>query len=136
MNNKIKKTIIWISVFSPLLFLFFLMFLGITGFFGPLPSFEELENPKNKQATEIYSADSVLLGKYYFENRNDVYFDKIPDHLIEALICIEDIRFYSHAGIDFKSLLRAVFGVLTGKSSSGGGSTITQQLAKMLFRKH
>ncbi len=133
MNNKIKKTIIWTSVFSPLLFLFFLMFLGITGFFGPLPSFEELENPKNKQATEIYSSDSVLLGKYYFENRNDVYFDQIPDHLIEALICIEDIRFYSHAGIDFKSLLRAVFGVLTRKSSSGGGSTITQQLAKMLF---
>ena len=56
------------------------------------------------------SSDSVLLGKYYFENRNDVYFSSLPKHLIEALICIEDIRFFNHSGIDFKSLLRAIIG--------------------------
>ena len=132
-NNTKKTFFIWTVVFSPVIFLLLLIFLGIVGTFGPLPAFEDLENPKNKQATEVYSVDSVLLGKYYFENRNDVHFSSIPNHLIEALICTEDIRFYNHSGIDFKSLLRAIFGVLTGKTSSGGGSTITQQLAKMLF---
>ncbi len=134
MNKRHKKIFfIWGATFSPVIFLLFLIILGGIGVFGPLPSFEDLENPKNKQATEIYSSDSVLLGKYWVENRNDVDFSSLPTHLIEALISTEDIRFYKHAGIDFKSLLRAIFGVLIGKSSSGGGSTITQQLAKMLF---
>lgn len=94
-----------------------------------LPSFEELENPKNALASEVYSSDGVLLGKYYSENRSNATFEELPDDLVNALIATEDIRFFKHSGIDLRGLLRAI----VGGGKKGGGSTITQQLAKNLF---
>ena len=100
------------------------------GGFGEMPDLDVLENPKTNLASEIFSADGKTLGKYYFnDNRTPVTFEEMPKHLIDALIATEDIRFYSHSGIDFKRTLSAT--LKFGKD--GGGSTITQQLAKLLF---
>ncbi len=121
----------WIAVF-----LFFtLLSLGWLGF---MPSFEELENPKSNQATEVISADGEILGFIGVENRSNVTYDELSPNLINALIATEDVRFYKHSGIDPRSLFRVLFKTLIGRhSSSGGGSTITQQLAKNLFpREH
>ena len=101
--------------------------------FGRMPNLKSLENPRSELASEIYSADGVLLGKYFRENRTPVDFKDLPQNLIDALIATEDVRFEQHSGIDAKSILRAVTGVLTF-SHSGGGSTLTQQVAKVLFR--
>jgi penicillin-binding protein 1A len=97
-----------------------------------MPTFEELENPKSNLASEIYSADGKLLGTYYIENRSNIHFRDLSPNLINALIAAEDIRFEKHSGIDGKALVRVVIGVLSG-NTRGGGSTITQQLAKNLF---
>jgi penicillin-binding protein 1A len=97
--------------------------------FEKLPTFEELESPENNFATEIISIDGQTLGKYAIENRTPVQFEDLPSHLVEALVATEDERFFSHAGIDFRGTLRAI--VKMGKG--GGASTITQQLAKLLF---
>lgn len=99
------------------------------GLFGKMPDIEELENPKTSLASEVYSADKVLMGKYYYENRANSEFKELPKSLINALIATEDVRFYKHSGIDIKALTRAL--VFLGKD--GGASTITQQLAKNLF---
>lgn len=99
------------------------------GVFGALPSFDELENPNSNLASEIYSADSVLIGKYYVDNRSNVSYEELPPYLVKALVANEDERFYDHSGIDFKRTLA----VLSGLGSRGGGSTITQQLAKNMF---
>ncbi len=131
--NKFKIAIIWTTVLAPFLVLFTLILLAKTEFFGELPSFDQLENPKNNLATEIISHDGVVLGKYFFENRSRVKYQEIPQDLVNALVATEDVRFYNHSGIDARALLRAVFGVLSGSSNTGGASTITQQLAKMLF---
>ena len=101
--------------------------------FGRMPNLKSLENPRSELASEIYSADGVLLGKYFRENRTPVDFKDLPQNLIDALIATEDVRFEQHSGIDAKSVLRAVTGVLTF-SHNGGGSTLTQQVAKVLFR--
>tara|TARA_Y100000766_G_scaffold285181_1_gene306873 strand:- start:7818 stop:10079 length:2262 start_codon:yes stop_codon:yes gene_type:complete len=131
-KNKIFS--VWLMVLSPIIILLLTIFLTSAGIFGTLPSFEQLENPKSNLATEIISSDGVVLGKYFFENRSNVkYFDVSP-MLINALLSTEDIRFRSHSGIDVRALIRAVKGIITG-SKSGGASTITQQLAKMLFTK-
>jgi len=94
-----------------------------------LPDIETLANPKINLATEVLSSDGRLLGAYYRENRSDVRYENLPQTLVDALIATEDARFRQHSGIDFRSLFRAV----TSLGSSGGGSTITQQLAKMQF---
>ncbi|MFK7903471.1 MAG: penicillin-binding protein 1A [Chitinophagales bacterium] len=121
--------LIWGGFFIGLLS-FFLLFWGISnGMFGELPSFIELESPKNSLASEVYSSDSVLLGKFYIENRSNVSYDEISPNLTKALVATEDVRFKEHSGIDFRSLMRAV--IRMGKD--GGASTITQQLAKNLF---
>ena len=110
--------------------LILLLFLSASwGFFGALPTFEELENPQKNLATEVISADGVTLGKYAFQNRTPVGFKELPDNLVNALIATEDERFYEHSGIDFRGTARAI--VKMGKG--GGASTITQQLAKNLF---
>ena len=132
MSRK-KVILIWLIVFSPFIGLFLTIYLTSFGVFGPLPTFEQLENPKNNLATEIISEDGVVLGKYFFENRSNIKFHELPENLISALISTEDIRYMSHSGIDVRSLARAVFGLLKGSGNSGGASTITQQLAKMLF---
>jgi len=112
----------------------YLLFHGIVNeWFGEMPTFEELENPETNLATEIISADGKILGTYYIENRSNVSYNDISPDLINALIAIEDVRFYEHSGIDKRALFRVAFGVFTGKSDKGGGSTLTQQLAKNLF---
>jgi len=123
---------LWILAFSPFFLLFGLIF--IIYVFGTLPKSQELENPKFAQATEIWSADTVLLGKYYNENRSNVSYDEISPMLIKALIATEDKRFYEHSGIDFNSLGRVVLKTLILRDEdAGGGSTLSQQLAKLLF---
>lgn len=121
-------SLLFLGVAIPVLF-----FVGIAlGWFGFMPTFEELENPKSNLATEIYSADSVLLGKYFIENRSNVHFQELSPNLVNALKATEDIRFETHSGVDGRAIMRVVFGLLTG-NHKGGGSTITQQLAKNLF---
>lgn len=114
-------------------FIALILFFTLTSFgvFGKLPDLQELENPKANLASEIYSSDGVVLGKYYIDNRTNVSYAQLPENLIQALIATEDERFYSHAGID----LRATFRALITLGKEGGGSTITQQLAKNMFNK-
>jgi len=101
--------------------------------FGGMPSLKALENPQSQLASEVYSEDGALLGKYYTENRTRVEISQVSPNVISALIATEDARFVKHSGIDARSVFRAVSGVLTGRLSSGGGSTLTQQVAKNLF---
>lgn len=122
---------IWRIFFGGLVFVILVFALTALGVFGKLPTFEELENPESNLATEVISIDGETLGKYYRENRTPVKFSELPDNLIEALVSTEDERFYEHSGVDFKGTLRAA--IKLGKD--GGASTITQQLAKMLFTK-
>jgi penicillin-binding protein 1A len=100
---------------------------------GDMPTFEELEDPRSLEATQVYSSNELLLGKYYRENRVNVDYEDISPYVIDNLVATEDERFFDHSGVDFQALGRVVKGVATGSSSQGGGSTITQQLAKMLF---
>lgn len=120
-----------------LLVLLFFTLLSL-GWLGFMPSFEELENPRSLQASEIISDDGQTLGYIGLENRSNISYDQISPNLINALIATEDVRFYRHSGIDLRSLGRVLFKTVIGrKGSSGGGSTITQQLAKNLFpREH
>jgi penicillin-binding protein 1A len=133
-KGKYLKAILWIwAGFGGFLLMTFLYFLAVNynflGLFGEIPSFKDLENPKNELATEIYSADGVLMGKYYRENRTPVSYEEISPYLINALVATEDIRFEEHSGIDLIALMR----VVASFGGGGGGSTLTQQLAKNLF---
>ncbi|MBD2699434.1 transglycosylase domain-containing protein [Spirosoma sp. BT702] len=103
--------------------------------FGGMPSLKALENPKSEEASEIYTYDQQLLGKYYIENRTPIEISQVSPNVTSALLATEDARFIKHSGIDPRSLFRAVGGFLTFRnaSSSGGGSTLTQQTAKNLF---
>ena len=141
MNNKKKSAStkshavrnLWI-IYGVLVFLVVLFFVCVaSGVFGTMPTFEELENPRTNLATEIYSADGKILGTYYVENRSNVRYAELSHYMPEALISIEDERFTEHSGIDTKALFRVAYGILTG-NKKGGGSTITQQLAKNLFK--
>ena len=137
-SNKKKDVKVYLIVLWSLFVLFglgiFLLFHGIVHeWFGDMPTFEELENPETNLATEIISADGKILGTYYIENRSNVSYEDISPYLVNALISIEDIRFYEHSGIDKRALFRVAKGLMTGHSDQGGGSTITQQLAKNLF---
>lgn len=130
---KVYLIVIW-TLFLLFALSIFLLFHGIVHeWFGEMPTFEELENPETNLATEIISADGKLLGTYYIENRSNVSYADISPDLIHALISIEDVRFYEHSGIDKIALFRVAKGIATGNSDQGGGSTITQQLAKNLF---
>lgn len=101
------------------------------GVFGKMPSLQELENPEADLASEIISADGLLMGKYYSENRSEVKFSEISPNVVHALIATEDERFYDHSGIDAQALAR----VILTAGTQGGGSTITQQLAKMILKQ-
>ena len=127
-NFKKYLILFWGIISVVFLIIFLLFYTTSTGGFGALPTFEELENPQTNLATEVISTDGVTIGKYAKENRTPVKFNELPDNLINALVATEDERFYEHTGIDFKGLARAIL-----KPGSGGASTITQQLAKMLF---
>lgn len=123
---------IWSIVLLGIISVFSLFILISLGAFGKLPTFDELENPQSALATQVISADSVILGVYYSENRSNILFEELPDNLVHALIATEDERFYDHSGIDFIAIGRVMRGLVTGEYA-GGGSTITQQLAKNLF---
>ncbi|MFL2568416.1 MAG: transglycosylase domain-containing protein, partial [Flavobacteriales bacterium] len=135
MKTRKKVIFIWLIILSPFILVFSLVSLASFEFFGPLPTFDQLENPQNNLATEIISADSVVIGKYFFENRTSAVREDIPEQFINALLSTEDIRYRDHSGIDVRALFRAIYGVFSGKGQSGGASTITQQLSKMLFTK-
>ena len=128
-NSKRHIKTFW-KLFSLGLFLiFFIFLLASWGIFGDLPDETSLENPEKNLATVIISSDGVTLGKFYKENRTPVQFEELPEHLINALIATEDVRFYNHSGIDARGTVRA-FAFLGNR---GGASTITQQLAKLFF---
>ncbi|MCF8228351.1 MAG: transglycosylase domain-containing protein [Bacteroidales bacterium] len=130
---KISLTTKFWLIFTLGLSMLVVFFIGVSNeWFGPMPTFEELENPESNLASEIYSADGKLLGTYYIENRSNIHYRELPPHLVNALLAIEDIRFENHSGVDMKALFRVAYGVLSG-NDRGGGSTLTQQLAKNLF---
>lgn len=119
----------WLLFFAGVLSILFVFLLAGWGVLGPMPSFEELENPETNLATEVISSDGQTLGKYFKENRTPVNYEDLPGHLVNALVATEDERFYSHSGIDAKGTARALIYL----GDKGGASTITQQLSKLLF---
>jgi penicillin-binding protein 1A len=119
----------WLLFFAGVLSVLFVFLLAGWGVLGPMPSFEELENPETNLATEVISSDGQTLGKYFKENRTPVNYEDLPGHLVNALVATEDERFYSHSGIDAKGTARALIYL----GDKGGASTITQQLSKLLF---
>jgi penicillin-binding protein 1A len=104
----------------------------LLSFFGGMPDLKDLENPKSELASELYSADGILLGKYFRENRTPISYDELSENLINALLATEDVRFEHHSGIDMKATLAVPYYLL--KNDKRGSSTITQQLAKNLFK--
>ena len=130
-KKKISKWF-WILVISPFALLMFLVLL--VWMFADIPSFAELENPDNKLATQIIAEDGEILTTFQIENRTYVSYDELSENLVHAAVATEDVRFYRHSGIDFIGLGRVLFKtILLSNSSQGGGSTITQQLAKTLY---
>ncbi len=121
--------LLWLLVFSPALGILFMLNIAND---ESLPDILELENPKTDLASVILTSDLQELGKYYHENRTNAHYSELPKSLIDALIATEDERFFDHSGIDVRALARVVKGVITG-DLKGGGSTISQQLAKLLF---
>eukprot|EP01031_Cornospumella_fuschlensis_P010315 gene10315-12646_t len=140
MNNKLTQhdlnrytILFWKWILGLIAFGAILIFSIGLGLFGRLPDLRMLENPKSYQASEVISSDDIVLGTYYVQNRSNVRYDEISPNVINALIATEDIRFYSHSGIDFKRTFTVIFYNLAGKRQ--GASTITQQLALNLFSK-
>ncbi len=141
MNKKRKKKSLryyvkafWIIFFAPIIFVFLLFFAINIGMLGSMPSFEELENTRSNLASKVYSADSVLLGTYYIHNRTNINYEDLSPDIVNALLSAEDIRFHYHSGVDIRSVFRVlVRTIIVGQRSAGGGSTISQQLAKNLF---
>ncbi|RYY98363.1 MAG: penicillin-binding protein [Chitinophagaceae bacterium] len=123
--------ILWIVFLSGLGAFFLVIVLALAGVFGKMPSLKQLENPSLLQSSEVYALDGTLMGKYYRErgNRSNVDYRDISPHVIHALVATEDVRFYNHSGIDWKRTIKAVATL----GSDGGGSTISQQLAKQLL---
>ncbi|RRQ47573.1 penicillin-binding protein [Maribacter algicola] len=135
--SKIKPPLLrYFTVGIVGLLLLLIVFVGTIyiGAWGKIPNKQELSNFQYQVASEVFTADSVLIGKYYLNDRQPITFKDFPEHLIQALISIEDQRFYEHSGVDYPSLFRVgLKTILMGDESSGGGSTISQQLAKNLY---
>ena len=125
-RKTLWKVLLFLAGLSPLIGIGALVLVALT---GDLPNTETLANPRTFLATKIYTMDGKVLGSYYKENRSEARYEDLPSHLKEALISTEDVRYFNHAGVDFYGLGRAI--AFLGKR--GGGSTITQQLAKLLF---
>jgi len=124
----------WLIILSPVLLLLLLITTISLGIWGFMPTFEELENPRSNLASEIYSADGVLLGTFYIHNRSNVNYEEISPNMVHALLSTEDIRFHYHSGVDVRSIFRVIVrNIIGGQRSAGGGSTLSQQLAKNLF---
>ncbi len=137
-NDDTIKTkyilIAWGSFGSFILLLFLFFWLIAKGYLGFMPTFEELENPDRNLATEIYASDSVVIGTYFKENRAKADYSELSPYLVDALVCTEDARFFKHSGVDIRGLGRVMIKtIIGGDKDAGGGSTISQQLAKMLF---
>jgi penicillin-binding protein 1A len=133
-NKIIFATILWGVIAFPIAFFTILIVRVEQEKYGTMPTFEELENPKSNIASEVYSEDHKLLGTFHIENRSFVAFEEMSPNLIKAVIATEDARFTDHSGVDLIGLMRvAVRTLALGDRSQGGGSTITQQLAKHLF---
>ena len=127
---RFQVFIFWLLFASGIISIYVVFYLASIGYFGEMPDFRQLENPKTNFASEIISSDNKVLGKYYFnDNRTPIEYEDINPETINALIAIEDERFYSHPGIDLKATLRAIVFL----NQRGGASTITQQLARQLF---
>jgi penicillin-binding protein 1A len=123
----------WGTVAGFVLIIFMIIFVRL-GFFKEIPSYAEMRKIQNPIASEVYAADGSLLGRYYVENRTNASIRDIPKSVVDALVATEDVRFYQHNGIDYRSLMRVLFKTfLSGNESSGGGSTISQQLAKNIY---
>ncbi|WP_238785117.1 transglycosylase domain-containing protein [Blattabacterium cuenoti] len=136
MNKKKSYIKIFIIYFLSLLLvcitiIFIVIYAGYKGFLGKLPSDKEIRSPKMEIGSKVYDCKGVLLGKFFYENRNLITYKQLPKNLVNALLAKEDIRFRKHSGIDIKSIIRAILSM--GKK--GGGSTISQQLAKLFFTK-
>lgn len=135
MKESTKKAIVkwfWILIIVPIVLVAVL--LGLVWAFSDIPTIEELENPDSKLATQVIAEEGEILTTYHTENRTFVSYDELSPSLVAATVSTEDERFYSHSGIDMQSLFRVAFKtLLLNKSSQGGGSTITQQLAKTLY---
>ena len=140
-KKKIEKTVngrrfikwFWIVMTAPVAFQLLLIVLTATGLFGKLPTFEDLENPKSNLATEVYSEDGQLIGSFFIQNRSYTSYEELSPNLVAALVSTEDARYYGHSGIDFIGLARVGVKTIALGQSQGGGSTITQQLAKNLY---
>ena len=135
MTDAVKKKIVkWFWLLFTLPVVMVCGLIALVWAFADIPSFEELENPDSKLATQVIAEDGEILTTFHIENRSYVTFGELSQNLVNAAVATEDVRFYNHSGIDFKSLGRvAVKTLLGGDSSQGGGSTITQQLAKTLY---
>lgn len=129
MKRSIK--ILWRVFLGGFAFVILIFICANFGLFGKIPSMEDLQHPEADLASEVYSSDGVLMGKYYNENRSEVKYSEISPNVINALVATEDERFYDHSGIDGQSVARAIFKLGT----DGGGSTLTQQLAKMIMKQ-
>ncbi len=142
-KKRYPKVFLGLKVFAGLgvlglLFVIIMAFLVWKGTFGAIPNYPELRDIQNATASEVYDSKGVLIGKFYFENRVNASVEEIPDNVIDALVATEDARFFKHGGIDFRAWMRVLFkSILMSNHSSGGGSTLSQQLAKNLYgRKH
>lgn len=121
----------WIIILSPLVGLALMVLLASFNVFGVLPTFEELENPDPNLASEVFSSDMIVLGKYFYQNRSNIKYKELSPNVVNALKATEDIRFEEHSGVDIRGLMRAI----AKMGRAGGGSTLTQQLAKNLFHE-
>ena len=136
MTDATKKKItrwFWILFITPIVLVMGLI--GLVWAFADIPSFEDLENPDSKLATQVIAEDGEILTTFHIENRSYVTFDELSQPLKDAIVATEDVRFYSHSGIDARSLARVVVKsfLMGNRTSGGGGSTLSQQLAKSLF---
>ena len=133
LKNKWLKLLIKGLLFTALILISFYISIYV-GVWGKIPSNKQLASLKQSQATEVLDTNNKLIGKFYIYDRQSIHYNDFPKHLIDALIATEDIRFYEHDGVDNKSLLRVfIKSILLSDDASGGGSTITLQLAKNLF---
>jgi penicillin-binding protein 1A len=132
-SSGLYRILFWFIFSIPFILIMLLFIFISSGTFGFMPTFEDLENPKNNISSEVISEDGVVLGTFYYQNRSFVSYNEISPNIINALIATEDIRYYKHSGIDFRGLARVFFKTVVLGNNTGGGSTISQQLAKNLF---
>lgn len=135
MSKSYKKylKLFWGTIIGGIILIALLLIATSYGLLGYMPSLPDLENPKSDQATQVLSSDHKVLGSYFIQNRSIISYEDLSPYLVDALVATEDARFYEHSGIDMRGLSRAIIRTGILRQESGGGSTITQQLAKMLF---